>query len=85
MLMIRYKIVIFLLWVINKIKTSPSEYARIDNIEYFSRSFLEFGNQQKTIKQFLEESDLMTKCVQSVEDCVIVEGIVIKDNLNNHI
>ena len=52
-----------LLWLLNQDKSNPSFYARIDNVKYYSREFLEAQPPTLSIGNFLHQMDLMDKCM----------------------
>lgn len=78
----RYRIQLFLLWVINKLENSPSYYARVNNVEVYARSFIDSFDHKKTIGQFLKEMDTMDECMKSGDNCTIIGGTVYKGELD---
>lgn len=72
----------FLLWILNKFcNDTPCEYALVNNVENYSRRFLDSTLSQTpkvTLKEFLDDMDRMDKCLKSGESCTIKGGIVYK-------
>ena len=73
-----------LLWIINSIESTLSIFARIDNINFYSKEFIETykGN---TVEEFLTENKKMDDCMSSGKNCLMQDGIVYKDiHLEDH-
>ena len=68
-----------LLWIINKLNKDPQHYGVVNNVDNYSRSFLDdtaSANPDITLKNFLADMDKMDKCIGN---CVIKNGIVYQD------
>lgn len=75
----RKQITKFLLFLLNRfLNGTPAEYGLINNVDAFSRGFLEDQPKDQTMGEFLEEVYLFDSCLESGEGCVIIGKTVYK-------
>lgn len=73
-----------LLKLMNWLERTPNGYGRIDNINNYSREFIE-SYKGKTVNQFLKQMDRMDRCLKADDNCLIENGnITHNENLTNH-